>query len=415
MFILVDCNSFFVSCELVFKPFLKGKPVAVLSNNDGCIIARSPEVKALGIPMGAPYFKYEELFKRHKVVLFSSNYTLYGDMSARVMETLASFETEMEIYSIDEAFLWYDGTDLHSFCHEIREKVKKWTTIPVSVGAGPTKTLAKAANELAKSMKTGIFSVAAMDPCLSTLEVKEIWGVGRSTAALLNAHQIFSAEQFAKASDLWIRQQLGVVGLRTAMELRGVSCLALEEAAEPKKGVVSSRSFGQAVMDLEALLESVSYHASHAAEKIRSEGSAASYLQVYFLTSRFDPKHSSFSRVATVHFPEPTSFTPSIIEAAKKAIAPYFIEGIPYKKSGVFLGGLVPDTQKPLSLFEGWTQAEREKQERLMGLLDKLNEKKSGSLFFLAEGIEKGWKMRRSILSPSYTTSWEDLPKVKAD
>lgn len=389
--------------------------MAVLSNNDGCIIARSPEVKALGIPMGAPYFKYEELFRRHRVVLFSSNYTLYGDLSARVMETLSSFGAEMEVYSIDEAFLWYDGNDLYGFCKEVKKRIKQWVGIPVSVGCGPTKTLAKVANELAKKRKDGILTVNSLDPCLKKMGVEEIWGIGPSKAALLRQHGIYSAEELALANEAWVQKKLHLGGLLTARELRGVSCLSLEESPAPKKGVMNSRSFGQAVMDLPSLKESVAYHAASGAEDIRSQGSAASFLQVYLLTSRFDARFSSYSRVRSCVFEEATSYSPKIIGAATSIVASLYMEGIPYKKTGVFLGGLIPEGEKQMHLFGDMSIKEREKQERLMAVLDQLNERKSDSLFFLAEGIEKGWKMKRSLISPSYTTSWDELPRVKAN
>lgn len=414
MYILIDCNQFYVSCERVFKPYLEGKPVAVLSNNDGCIVARSPEVKALGIPMGAPYFKYEELFKRHKVVLFSSNYTLYGDLSARVMETIASFEEEMEVYSIDEAFVWYTGNDPIGFCKKVKQRVKQWTGIPVSLGIGDTKTLAKVANELAKKRKDGILAVKPGDACFKDLDVEEVWGIGKCKAAVLRQKGIHTIEQFVQSPDEWIRKKLTVTGLRTAMELRGVSCLKMEEAAPSKKGIMCSRSFGQTVFDLGMLEESVAVYASRAAEDLRLQGSAAGFIQVFLLTNRFDAKFAPFAKSGTVTFKEPVSYTPDLIDAAKKVLREMYEEGIPYKKTGVFLGGLVPADQKTLDLFRGLTEEERQKQERLMALLDRLNEKKTGSLFFLAEGIEKEWKMKRSMTSPSYTTSWKDLPKVKA-
>lgn len=415
MYILIDCNQFYVSCERVFKPYLEGKPVAVLSNNDGCVVARSPEVKALGIPMGAPYFKYEELFKRHKVVLFSSNYTLYGDLSARVMECIASFGEEMEIYSIDEAFVRYTQNDPIEFCKKVRERIKQWTGIPVSLGIGCTKTLAKLANELAKKRPDGIFSVKPGDPSFKDLDVEEIWGIGKRKAAVLYQKGIYTIEQFVQASDEWIQKKLTITGLRTAMELRGLSCLTLEEAAPPKKGIMCSRSFGQTIFRLDRLEESVALYASRASEELRSQNSCASYMQVYLLTNRFDPKFAPFAGCGTVTFKEPASYTPTLINAAKKVLHSLYEEGIPYKKTGVFLGGLVPSDRKPMDLFRGCSEEERQKQERIMALLDRLNEKKTRSLFFLAEGIDQEWKMKQSNVSPCYTTSWDDLPKVKAD
>lgn len=413
MYILIDCNQFYVSCERVFKPYLEKKPVAVLSNNDGCIVARSPEVKALGIPMGAPYFKYEELFKRHKVVLFSSNYTLYGDMSARVMETIASFGEEMEVYSIDEAFVWYTGCDPIGFCKKVRQRVKQWTGIPVSLGLGSTKTLAKVANDLAKKSKSGILAVQPNDPIFQDLDVEEVWGIGRSKAALLRQKGIHTIGQFLQAPLEWIQKKLTITGLRTQLELKGQSCLEMGEVA-PKKGIMCSRSFGQAVFDLSQLEESVAAYASRAGEDLRSQGSAATFIQVFLLTNRFDAKFAPFAKSGTLTFSEPVSYTPTLIDGAKCLISQMYEEGIPYKKTGVFLGGLVPADSKPLDLFRECTKEEQQKQERLMQLLDQLNEKKTGSLFFLAEGIEKGWKMKQSLTSPSYTTSWDELPKAKA-
>lgn len=356
--------------------------------------------------MGAPYFEWEALFKAHDVAVLSSNYTLYGDMSWRVMQTLMTFSPDVEIYSIDEAFLGLEVGDT-LIGKEIRAKVLQWTGIPVSVGIGPTKTIAKAANRLAKS-HLGVFQLGGADE-LKSFPIEEIWGIGPGLTARLKKLGVQSAYEFAMLDISQIKKHLGIVGVRCAMELRGLSCLKLSEVEPAKKGIVCSRSFSKPVSELNALEESVALYAAKAGERMRRQGSSASFMQVALIANPFNPELAPFSRALSITFPEPTDYTPYLIEKAKSALAALFVEGIPYKKSSIFLGGLTPKGEGLRDLFEP-TIVDRAKQTRLMRLMDSLNKGKNRpKLQFAAEGIDRPWQMKRQNVSPSYTTSWEDL------
>lgn len=295
IFALVDCNNFYVSCERVFNPKLRGKPVIVLSNNDGCAVARSEEAKSIGVPMGAPVFMYQDLFRRHKVEMLSSNYTLYGDMSHRVMSTLSRFTPSMENYSIDEAFLdlsGFDHTNLTEYAKEIQATVKRWTGIPVSIGIAPSKTLAKIANKLAKKnpMCKGVLDITnhpRLDDFLQSINLEDVWGVGRQYTKLLMRNRILTALDLKNASDFWVKKHMTIVGLRMVLELRGISCIELDELNEPKQEIIRSRSFGKSVTDLQELKEAVAFHTTRAAEKLREQHSIASYISAFIETNRF--------------------------------------------------------------------------------------------------------------------------------
>ncbi len=416
MFLLVDCNNFFVSCERVFNPKLKSKPVVILSNNDGCIIARSQEAKDLGIPMGAPYFQWEDFLKRNHVTLLSSNYALYGDLSFRVMQTLEAFNPDLEIYSIDEAFLHLSSDDdPYAFAHFLRQKVQEWTGIPISIGIAKTKTLAKVANARAKKDPKckGVFAlltIESQEQILETLPVEAIWGIGRKTSTLLQRKGVFTAAQLIHQSDTWIRNALTVTGLRTAWELRGISCLGLEEIAIAKKSIMTSRSFGRALVEYGELQEAVAAFASRGAEKLRKEKRLACALQVFVMTSPHKNDETFYSNAAFLTLAEPTAYTPTIISTAKAGLKQIYREGFSYKKAGVLLTNLVESSPIQKDFFVRQEEVYSSKQMEVMALIDHLNDKFGYPVIqFAAEGIHPGWKSKQHLTSSSFTTSWDEL------
>ncbi len=329
IFGLVDCNNFYVSCERVFDPALENRPVVVLSNNDGCIIARSQEAKALGIAMGTPFFEAREVIRRHKVAVYSSNYALYGDMSQRVMDLLDAFTPKIEIYSIDEAFLDLSGfgnRDLAAYGREMRRRLKRWTGIPVSVGIAPTKTLAKLANHLAKTRadSDGVFDLTQggnLEKALNAVPVGDIWGIGRRYGAMLEGHGILNAYDLRGAGDKWIKQRMGVVGLRTVFELRGLSCIDLETRPPAKKTTTVSRSFHSAVESHGALADAVAAFAARAAEKLRRDGLVANRVTVFIRTGGFASTQAQYRNAATISLAGPDNHTGRITRAALDGLA----------------------------------------------------------------------------------------------
>jgi DNA polymerase V len=416
IFALVDCNNFYASCERVFNPSLKTRPVIVLSNNDGCVVALSAEAKKIGIPFASPYFKIKPLVEKHKIAVFSSNYTLYADMSHRVMTILTLFSPEVEVYSIDEAFLSLTGMkcNLYEYGREIRETVMKWTGLPVSVGIAHTKTLAKAAAHLAKKDPScgGVLDMTMDDRSeyLKKINVGSIWGVGPKYAEKLNSRGIYTAADFITADDRWVRSHMTIVGLRTLMEMRGHSCMALDDAPSPKKAIVSSRSFGQSVESLESLRQSVSSYAARAAEKIRGEKGLAGVVTVFIMTNRFkdDPQYGAS---LSCELPEASSNTPVITRYALALLNRLYKEGYRYNKAGVMLSGIVASRDLQMNLF----LSDRERGDSsLMETVDKVNRSRgSGTLFYASAGTERPWSMRREFLSPAYTTRWEDFVVIK--
>ncbi len=417
IFALVDCNNFYASCERVFNPKLNHRPVVVLSNNDGCVVARSNEAKALGIPMGIPEFKIRPLIKQHQVAVFSSNYTLYGDMSQRVMDTLGTLCPDLEIYSIDEAFLSLTGfasRNLSDYGRLIRARVKQDTGIPVSVGIAPTKTLAKIAGGIAKKSESGVFDLTGADreSILAKTQVADIWGIGRAHTHFLHTHGIMTALQLSEASDQFIRKQMGIVGLRLVMELRGVSCLELEQCPSPKKGITCSRSFGRSITELHEMEEAISTYVSRAAEKLRREKLAVSCLSVFLHTNQFKDT-PQYSNALTVTLPAQTDSTPELIAAAISGIRRIWRDGFAYKKAGVMFLSLVPASQIQTSLFDS---ADRSRAKTLMATLDAINHRfGAGTLQYASSGIAKGWKASFNHCSPAYTTRWDELPVAHAN
>lgn len=408
---LIDCNNFYVSCERVFDPHLRGKPVVVLSSNDGIVVARSKEAKQLGIPMGAAVFEYKDIIQNYGVIKLSSNYTLYGDMSHRVMSTLERFSPEIQIYSIDEAFLDIEASDPVDFCREIQRTVLKHTGIEISVGIGPTKTLAKVANDIAKKNSKNMCSLqslATQEEALEKLPVEDVWGIGRRLSNFLHRQNIHTAGDFKNADDNWIRKNLSVVGLRMAWELRGIACMTIDETPTPKKSITCSRSFSTNVSSLEELSEALATFTSRAAEKLREQESLASYLDVFLMTNRFQ-ESSYYANQMQVVLPQPTNYTPQLIQFAKEGLKRIYREGFNYKKTGVTLGGLVPKSGYQMDLFAE-NSMQNEKEQTLIELMDQLNSHYGRTVIkTAAEGIEQPWKSKRDICTPHYTTSWDEL------
>jgi DNA polymerase V len=420
IFALVDCNNFYVSCERVFQPTLNGKPVVVLSNNDGCVIARSEEAKVLGISMGLPFFQMREQFSGHTIEIYSSNYALYGDMSARVMTILKQFSPEVEVYSIDEAFMNLAGCgngDLRAYGRHIRHVVYRWTGVPISIGIGQTKTLAKLANRLAKQSgdAQGVIDLTALqnqDNVLATIPVKDIWGIGRSYSRLLQANGICTALALRDVDDRWIRHQMGVVGVRIVWELRGISCLRLELSPPPKKSLMVSRSFGRPITTLDEMRESVATYTTRAAEKLRRHRLAVGILTVFLMTNPFKENEPQYSNDIKMTLPVATSDTAELIAYALAGIEHIYKEGYRYKKAGVMFTGLVPAHQIQMNLFD---TRDRERSAKIMTTIDHINKQMgTGAIQYAVAGFQPQWQMRRSRMSQRYTTKWDELAFVKA-
>ena len=420
---LVDCNNFYVSCERVFNPKLEGKPVVVLSNNDGCAVARSNEVKALGVKMGEPWFKMEKMAKQHGIIALSSNYTLYGDMSARVMSILSEFSDQQEVYSIDECFLGLDGFApeyLVKHGQMIRRAVRKQTGIPVCVGIADTKTLSKLANHCAKKgfagsggvCDFGRLSEAQISKLFGSIAVGEIWGVGRQIGTKLAVMGIETVEALRRADSEHIRQQFSVVVERTVKELNGIPCIELEEAGTPRQQIMVSRSFGQPVTALEDLSESVAYFATTAAEKLRKDGSMASSLCVFIRTNPFKEDEKQYNRSVVVPLSRPSADTAMIVSAAMAGLKQVFTAGFRYKKSGVLLMGLQDKDTVQADLFD--QPIDQARSEARMRVMDKINKKMGkGSVTIAAVGVGQHWAMRRERKSPCYTSEWDELPVAR--
>ena len=415
---LIDVNNFYVSCERVFNPKLIGKPVVVLSNNDGCAVARSNEVKALGVGMGAPWFKLKDLAKQHNIVALSSNYALYADMSNRVMSILSQFSPDQENYSIDESFLdltQFKRRDLNAYGQQMRNRILQWTGLPVCVGMGSTKTLAKLANHCAKkqSQFNGVcnlnqLSSNDLNQRLSNIAVGEVWGIGRKLAPKLNAHGINSVLDLKNADGERLRQLFSVVMQKTIQELNGTVCIELEDVAPPKKQIVSSRSFGASVYDLASLSESISLYMTRAAEKLRKQNSYASALYVFIRTSPFKPNEPYYSNGLTVALPSPTDDTRTLVSVALWALNRLYRSGYNYQKAGVMLSELVPAEGCQTDLFAKSLLPIKSK--KLMSVMDNINKKMGKeSIKVASEGFKRPWKMKQENKSQNFTTNWNDL------
>jgi DNA polymerase V len=415
---LIDCNSFYASCERIFNPKLLGKPIVVLSNNDGCIITRSAEAKALGIKMGEPYFKAKKIIEKNNVKVFSSNYSLYGDISQRVMEILLGFSPEVEIYSIDEAFLNFKGFKNHellTYCKHIRQTIKQWVGIPVSIGVGSTKTLSKIANHLAKKEADyeGICILKGdekIEEALNRIEIGDVWGIGRRLSKFLRNYEVRTAKQFMLLDRRWIRKNMGVVGEKIQLELCGVSCLDLELLPSPKKSCCVSRSFSRPIEKIEELQESIANYGSRVAEKIREEGLIAQSMSIFVLTNHFNKKEKQYSSSIKLQLDYPTSDSKLIVKRAVEGIKRIYKEGYRYKKAGIILYELHSS-----SSVRGLLDYDKPRTDSLMRSLDEINYRYgSATLRLAAEGIRRSWHMRREKVSPCYTTSFDQLMIVKS-
>ncbi len=414
---LIDCNSFYVSCERLFNPKIRKKPVVVLSNNDGCIISRSTEAKALGIKMGEPYFKAKDIIIKNKVEVFSSNYSLYGDLSRRVMRTLKRFNSAIEVYSIDEAFLDlsnFSDDEVEKVGREIRETVLKWTGIPTSIGIAKTKTLSKVANHIAKKKKSGVTSLIGIeniDPILEKVEINDVWGVGRQLTKFYHKNGIYNAKQLKNKSNTWIKKNSNVLGSRTAMELRGVPCIDLETTQTKRKSCVVSRSFGQRIEKYQELKEAVANYCLNASEKIRSESLIAKSITVFVRTSPFQSRFGYYSNSKTIDFAISTNNSIEIVKTALVALDSIFKNGYRYQKAGVMLTGLSnEDGSKNLFSCE-----KDEKIKGLMKSIDNTNYRYGRSTLSLASaGVQKRWNMRREHSSKIDTADFYLLPTIRA-
>lgn len=459
VFALVDCNNFYCSCERVFRPDLEARPVVVLSNNDGCIISRSAEAKALGIGMGEPYHKLKAALLRQGVTVFSSNYALYGDLSARVMHVLEMFSPMVEVYSIDEAFVRLDGVAGQTrteHARRMRRQVRQWTGIPVSVGMGPTRTLAKLASRVCKSIPAcdGVFDLtryagdaAAMNRILETVAAGDVWGVGRRYAAMLERHGVLTARQLRDMPDDWVRRRMTVTGLRTVLELRGISCVEPEDV-QPRRSILSSRSFGTPVKLRAHAHEALAAHITRAAEKLRREGLVAHTAGV--MIRAYDSlavpgcdadkeigeireireirdagdvrdaggEEKPYAGFATRHLARATDYTPHLLQAGRELLDTVFHEGLRYKKVGVLLTGLEGRHAGQHSLLDCITgeSARGKTRDALMHTADSINARHGrGTLRYAAEGADEKapWHMRQRFRSPGYTTAWKELARVR--
>lgn len=418
MYALVDCNNFFASCERVFRPDLRGMPVVVLSNNDGCVIARSNEAKELGIKMGEPFFKIKGMCQQRKVNVFSSNYTLYGDLSERVMSTIQDAWDDTEIYSIDEAFLDMGSMPLamiEPFCWDLQKRVLKHTGIPVSIGIGKTKTLAKAANHIAKKvLKSPIFSMPNTICWLKKLEVGEIWGVGRQWQKKLITQQIHTAYDLASTDARLIGKKYNVMLQRTVLELQGIPCMALE-VIEKSKSILSSRSFGSLQTEYIALRESVSYHSNIAWEKLRKQELKVKHLCVFIRSNRFREDLAQYSNSFSIELPHSTDDIKIITKYAAFCLRKIYKQGIQYKKCGVLFSDLCDKSHQQYDMFSQPTEEALTQSEKTMNAIEAINGKYGTRTIHLAvEGLQKKWSMRSELRTPSYTTRWTDIPTAYA-
>ncbi len=411
---LIDCNSFYVSCERLFNPKIQKVPVVVLSNNDGCVISRSTEAKRIGIKMGEPYFKVKELVKRNNVQIFSSNYALYGDISRRVMKVLKGFSDKIEIYSIDEAFI--DLTHVKNelaeeYGKKIRERVLKWTGIPTSVGISNTKTLSKVANHVAKKNKAGVVYLKDnIDEVLKNFDISDVWGVGKQLSKLYLKNGIDNALKLKNISNSWVKKSTNVLGAKTVMELRGIPCIQLDTEEAKRKSCCVSRSFGKKVESLEKLKESITTHCLNAAEKIRNDKQTTRSITVFIRTSPFDKNRKYYSNSLTVDLPIATNNSLELVKTAIEALKRIYKYGYFYQKAGVILSKLNEVGEKELNLL---TPILEKKSQKLMKAMDLTNSKYGRNVISVAQaGINNSWKMRREHSSKIDTASFDSLPKI---
>lgn len=418
MIALVDCDSFYASCERIFRPDLEGKPVVVLSNNDGCVIARSREAKALGIPMGVPYFKVRETISKNDVAVFSSNYALYQDISSRVLETIRHFCPEAEPYSIDESFLVLDSlksSDEIAFAKRLRRSIKRFVGIPVSIGIGQTKTLAKIATKLAKEVGEGVYDIAAQkdpDSVLAGIDVEDVWGIGGRQSKKLRAIRIRTACDLKYAEEGWIKKHLSIVGLKTVYELRGLRCFGFREVPDNRKSICVSRSLGVYLTSYDELSQAVAFYASLASEKLRAQRSLTDTVTTYIATSFHTDDFYWGTR--TIRLETPKNDTPSLVKAALEGLKLAYIEGKKYKRVGVLFTEITPYEVQQRGLFCDTGQSV--KLNALMHIIDKINFEANKPMIWLAAGGKpdsQKWVASASMRSPRYTSYWDEIPLVK--
>lgn len=420
---IIDCNSFYASCERVFEPSLHGKPVVVLSNNDGCIVSRTDEAKALGIKMAGPYYEAKEILKQHQVSVFSSNYHLYGDMSWRVMETLRTLCQHVEVYSVDEAFANLEGIEeaaMWDYGFHIRNTVELWTGVPVSVGIAPTKTLAKVANRMAKKNKTAtqgtvvLLTPAQIYDALENTPVNDVWGVGFRSTEKLKWLGIDTAWKLRNMSEEWARKNLGgVVGVRLIKELRGEPCIEMKDPLETKKMIATTRMFGKPVYEMQELKEAVATYIARAAEKLRRQGSAAKNISVFVVTNNYSSSYEYKPATGSLYtiLPFATSLTNLLTAHALPLVESLYRKGSKYLKAGVILSGIVPDNAVQFNLFEPPTH---HNEKILMKMIDNVNfSMRNDIIKFASSGTKRDWKMRQELRSKRFTTRWDELFEVK--
>ena len=422
MFALVDCNNFYTSCERVFQPRLTDQPIVILSNNDGCVISRSDEGKALGIPMGAPAFKFKSFFKEKNIHVFSSNYPLYGDMSTRVMNVLQQFTPDMEHYSIDEAFLKLNVIDDYNFNSlgtEIKNRVGKWTGMPISIGIAPTKALTKVANNIAKKFKDktgGVYVIDSEEKRIKALKwtpIGSVWGIGRGHTKRLEKQNVKTAYDFTRLSDEWVRHHMAVVGLRLKKDLEGERTLNLDsDVTSPKKAIATTRSFEYTFSDIDNIKERISTFASSCAEKLRKQHSSCNVIIVFLKSDRHKKDEAQHTANTLVTLPYATDSTLTISSYAVNAVKSIYKKGIKYKKAGVIVSGLVPTNSRQLDLFVKENPAHHE----LMKAIDNINDKYGSHKIKVAnQDLQRTWKMRQEHLSPRYTTNINEIIEVKCN
>ncbi|MFN2268679.1 MAG: Y-family DNA polymerase [Desulfonatronovibrio sp.] len=421
IFALVDCNNFYVSCERVFNPKIRNVPVVVLSNNDGCVIARSNEAKELNIPMGAPAFKFRNIFSQHDVKIFSSNYSLYGDMSARVMNSLSSMVPDIEIYSIDEAFLLLNNLPEtpERFARKIRKNILRWVGIPTSIGIGSTKTLAKIANRFAKKHPEHGGVLNLMDnphasAYLAQTPIEDIWGIGRKHSLFLKSYNIRNALDFSNQTREWVKSKMTVTGLETLMEIQGISCLPVNDSFVPNKSIISSRSFGQCVHSIDQLKEAIACYVIRAAEKMRAQKFVCSNIMVFIHTNKFNKHDPQYSCSHQARLPFPTDYPSDLIKCAWEILEKIYKPDHEYKKAGIMLSGFEHRNRTQMTFFMP-SRSQRNKKRKILEVMDRINLRWGrNTLKPAAAGTEKPWQMERKMLSPRYTTCWKELPRAKA-
>jgi DNA polymerase V len=419
MFALVDCNNFYASCERAFQPQFNNVPVAILSNNDGCFISRSDEAKKLGLPMAAPAFKYRKFCEDQGIKVFSSNYPLYGDMSTRVMNILGTFTPDMEVYSVDEAFLKFDGFknyDFEAYGREIQQTVQKCTGIPISIGIAPTKALAKVANKIAKKLKSrtgGVYVIQSEERRIKALKwtkIETVWGIGHGNLKRVQTQNVKTAYDFTQLSDEWVRKQMAIIGLRLKKDLQGIPTLDLDDDTRDKKAIATTRSFESTYSDMENIKERISTFASSCAEKLRNQGSSCNLIVVFLRSDRHKKDEPQDRGSIIVTLPYATDSSLTISNYAVRAAVSIFKPGIKYKKAGVIVSGLVPTNARQLDLF----LSENPKHHKLMQVMDGINDKYGNNKMKIAnQDLERTWKMRQEHLSPRYTTNINEIITVK--